>query len=78
MNTEDYKNVYVFAEQRNGVIQPVAYELLGKACDLAASLGEKVVAVLLGCGIKDQAQKPTQIEERRVGKECRSRWSPYH
>ncbi len=57
MNTEDYKNVYVFAEQRNGVIQPVAYELLGKACDLAASLGEKVVAVLLGCGIKDQAQK---------------------
>ena len=20
----------------------------------------------------------TQIEERRVGKECRSRWSPYH
>ena len=21
---------------------------------------------------------PTQIEERRVGKECRSRWSPYH
>ena len=43
MNTEDYKNVYVFAEQRNGVIQPVAYELLGKACDLVASLGEKVV-----------------------------------
>ena len=24
------------------------------------------------------AQKSTQIEERRVGKECRSRWSPYH
>ena len=21
---------------------------------------------------------PTQIGERRVGKECRSRWSPYH
>ena len=20
----------------------------------------------------------TQMEERRVGKECRSRWSPYH
>ena len=23
-------------------------------------------------------QEATQIEERRVGKECRSRWSPYH
>ena len=21
---------------------------------------------------------PEEIEERRVGKECRSRWSPYH
>src|SRR5256885_2666953 len=24
------------------------------------------------------AQKPSRSEERRVGKECRSRWSPYH
>src|SRR3989449_6111999 len=23
-------------------------------------------------------QKPPQQQERRVGKECRSRWSPYH
>ena len=23
-------------------------------------------------------QKDTRSEERRVGKECRSRWSPYH
>ena len=22
--------------------------------------------------------QPTRSEERRVGKECRSRWSPYH
>ena len=22
--------------------------------------------------------KPGRSEERRVGKECRSRWSPYH
>ena len=22
--------------------------------------------------------RPTRSEERRVGKECRSRWSPYH
>ena len=23
-------------------------------------------------------EKMTRSEERRVGKECRSRWSPYH
>ena len=56
MDKKDYKNVFVFAEQREGVIQSVAFELLGKARDLADALGEKVVAMLLGCGIKDQAQ----------------------
>ena len=25
-----------------------------------------------------KAEKVTRSEERRVGKECRSRWSPYH
>ena len=26
----------------------------------------------------DHEQKKIRSEERRVGKECRSRWSPYH
>src|SRR2546430_11136155 len=26
----------------------------------------------------DPVQPPPRSEERRVGKECRSRWSPYH
>lgn len=56
MDKKDYKNVYVFAEQRGGVIQSVAYELLGKARDLADALGEKVVVLLLGSDIKNQAQ----------------------
>lgn len=51
-----YKDVYVFAEQREGVIQPVALELLGKAHDLAAALNEKVVAILAGSGIESKAQ----------------------
>ena len=25
-----------------------------------------------------ERKSPTRSEERRVGKECRSRWSPYH
>src|SRR3712207_9218722 len=27
---------------------------------------------------QDHAKKVLRSEERRVGKECRSRWSPYH
>ena len=27
---------------------------------------------------KTRAREPIRSEERRVGKECRSRWSPYH
>src|SRR5256885_16820656 len=28
--------------------------------------------------IKQNEARPFRSEERRVGKECRSRWSPYH
>ncbi|MDR1274165.1 MAG: electron transfer flavoprotein subunit alpha/FixB family protein [Odoribacteraceae bacterium] len=43
-----YKHVFVFAEQREGVLQNVAIELLGKARELADKLGEQVHALLLG------------------------------
>ena len=29
-------------------------------------------------GMQRRALTTTRSEERRVGKECRSRWSPYH
>ena len=29
-------------------------------------------------GVRKQAGAADRSEERRVGKECRSRWSPYH
>ena len=29
-------------------------------------------------GFPTDLQQPMRSEERRVGKECRSRWSPYH
>ncbi len=57
MNKNDYKNIFVFAEQRGGKIQPVALELIGKASDLAAELGEKVVAMLLGHNVSSLAQE---------------------
>ena len=56
INKNDYKNVYVFAEQRGGVIQPVALELIGKARDLAGALGSKVVAMLAGYNVEHLIQ----------------------
>ena len=56
MDTTQYKDVYVFCEQREGAVQSVAVELLGKARELADTLNEKVVAILLGKNITDKAQ----------------------
>lgn len=56
MDKSTFKDVYVFIEQREGLIQNVALELLGKARILADTLNEKVVAILLGHNISDKAQ----------------------
>ena len=55
MDKTQYKDVYVFVEQRDGVIQNVGLELLGEARKLADKLDENVVAILLGHNIKDLA-----------------------
>lgn len=51
-----YKNVWVFAEMRHGKLMPTAYELLGVARGLAATLGEEVAAVLMGKDVAQHAQ----------------------
>jgi electron transfer flavoprotein alpha subunit len=43
-----FTGVWVFAEQRNGVLNPAAKELLGCASILAKNLKEELCAVLLG------------------------------
>ncbi len=49
MALEDYKGVFIFAQQVDNKLSPIALELLGKARDLAADLDDKTVtAVLLG------------------------------
>jgi electron transfer flavoprotein alpha subunit len=50
------KNVFVFCEQRDGEIQKVALELIGKARELADALGQQVVAVLPGYQIEEKAK----------------------
>ena len=55
MSLEDYTGVYVFAQQVDNVLSGIAFELLGKAKDLAADLETDVTAVLVGYGIKELA-----------------------
>ena len=38
----------------------------------------RIVKISLENDIIDKLIFPFRSEERRVGKECRSRWSPYH
>lgn len=54
---DEYKGVWVFAEQRNGKIQSVVYELLGKGRELADRLKVELAAVLLGEKMDKEAQE---------------------
>ena len=64
-----YKDVWVFAEQADGEIQSVTYELLGEGRKLADALGMKLCAVLLGSGVT-----PHGPGADRSGARTRSTW----
>ena len=51
MSLEEYKGVFVFAQQVDNVLDGVAFELLGKGKDLAKDLNTEVTAVLLGSNV---------------------------
>ena len=42
MAKEDYKGIWIFAEQQNGVLNSVTLELLAKAQELKAHNGEDI------------------------------------
>jgi electron transfer flavoprotein alpha subunit len=54
---KDYKGILVFAEQREGVIQKVALELIGKAKELAAIRKIDVTAALIGRNVDELAKE---------------------
>ncbi|MCI6675952.1 MAG: electron transfer flavoprotein subunit alpha/FixB family protein [Clostridiales bacterium] len=57
MGLEEYKGVYVFAQQVDNKLSGIAFELLGKAKDLAKDLDAEVAAVLIGYEVKDLADE---------------------
>ena len=82
MNIQDYKGVYIFAEQVDGKLSGIAFELLGKANELAKDLDTDVTAVVVGSGIKDLADQLAEYGADKVividDPECKEyRTEPY-
>jgi len=59
VDMSSYRGVWVFAEQRQGQIMPVTYELLGEGRKLADYLREELSLVLLGWKIEKKARELT-------------------
>ena len=62
----EYKGVYVYAQQVDNEISSIAFELLGKAKELAAALSTDVTAVLLGSGVKGLADQLAEYGADKV------------
>jgi len=52
-----YRDVWVFAEQKDGVLDSAAFELLGAGRELANKLGQELAAVLMGNKVRPLAQQ---------------------
>lgn len=57
MNIADYKGVMVFIEQREGHIENVSLELLGKGREIADRLETTLTAFLPGHGVKEHSEE---------------------
>ena len=66
MNIQEYKGVFVFAQQVDNELSGIAFELLGKAKELAADLSTDVTAVLIGSGVKGLADQLAEYGADKV------------
>ena len=66
MNLEEYKGVFVFAQQVDNEVSGIAYELLGEATRLAAPLNAEVTAVLIGSNVKNLADSLAEYGADKV------------
>ena len=63
---------------RMGMVGGGQGSFIGAVHRIAANLDGQIELVC-GCfSSRPENSLATRSEERRVGKECRSRWSPYH
>jgi len=66
MNLEEYKGVFIYAQQVDGVLDNISFELLGKAKELAAKLDTQVTAVLIGSDVKGLTDSLAEYGADRV------------
>ena len=66
-----YDSYYHFSDETSHNTAIECMDILSKL------VNDKVNSTKLAYTI-DEAEEISRSEERRVGKECRSRWSPYH
>jgi electron transfer flavoprotein alpha subunit len=66
MQIEEYKGVFVFAQQVDNKLAGVSFELLGKGKELAKDLRCDVTAILLGSKVEDLADKLAKYGADRV------------
>lgn len=57
INKALWNGITVYAEQENGQVHPVTYELIGKAIELAKVNAEPVYVLLIGHDMKDAAKE---------------------
>lgn len=62
----DHKDVWVFIEQKNGRIADVSLELLGEGGKLAADLGVKLCAVILGEKIEEISKEAARYGVQKI------------
>lgn len=82
MSLEEYKGVYVFAQQVDNELSKISFELVGKGKELAAALNTDVTAVVIGYQIGALADKLAEYGADKVivvdDKECEVyRTEPY-
>ena len=56
-NIEEFHDIWVFCEQREGKLQNTDFELISEGRKLADQRGSKLVGLLLGDGVKDIAKE---------------------
>ncbi len=66
MNLEEYKGVFIYAQQVDNEISGIALELLGEAKRLAEPLNTNVTAVLIGSDVKGLVGKLAEYGADRV------------
>ena len=65
-NRNEYRNVWVYAEQRQGAITPVVYELLGEGKKIAEKTGSELCAFLIGSNVASLAGELIEYGAEKV------------